>query len=148
MHSGRISRHSLRYALFILGAACVALISLGFAWLAEAALLLNARLMHAHWWSAFILLPFGFAGLRWLTIRYALQARGSGIPQVIAAMSLPAGGKAQTVLVSTSQSVWKIALTAGGLLVDTSIGREGPSVQGGAAGGGEGGGAGGGARAG
>jgi len=133
MHTGRISRHSLRYALFILGAACVALISLGFAWLAEAALLLNARLMHAHWWSAFILLPFGFAGLRWLTIRYALQARGSGIPQVIAAMSLPAGGKAQTVLVSTSQSVWKIALTAGGLLVGASIGREGPSVQVGAA---------------
>lgn len=75
------------------------------------------------------MLPFGFAGLRWLTIRHALQARGSGIPQVIASMSLPSSGGAQAALVSPLQSVWKIVLTAGGLLAGASIGREGPSVQ-------------------
>ena len=67
-----------------------------------------------------------------MTIRLAPQARGSGIPQVIAAMSLPAGA-AQNCLVSPVQSMWKVVLTAAGLLVGASIGREGPSVQVGAA---------------
>ena len=70
--------------------------------------------------------------MRWLTIRMAPQTRGSGIPQVIAAMSMPTGPQ-QTLLVSLRQSLWKIALTAGGLLAGASIGREGPSVQVGAA---------------
>ncbi|MGI4849779.1 MAG: chloride channel protein, partial [Janthinobacterium lividum] len=83
--------------------------------------------------SAFIMLPFGFAGLRWLTMRYAPQARGSGIPQVIAAMSLPANSGAQTLLVSVRQACWKIVLTAAALLAGASSGREGPSVQVGAA---------------
>ncbi len=132
-HTGRISRHTLRYAIFLGGASCVALVSLGFARLAEVMLSWNASLFHAHWWLAFLVLPFGLAGLRWLTIRYALQARGSGIPQIIAAMTLPAGSGAQAILVSLFQSLWKIVLTAAGLLAGASIGREGPSVQVGAA---------------
>src|SRR5690606_11564286 len=66
------------------------------------------------------------------TLRHAPEARGSGIPQVIAAMSMPAG-RAQTTLVSLRQTLWKIVLTAAGLLAGASIGREGPSVQVGAA---------------
>lgn len=119
--------------IFLGGAVCVALGSLAFARLAELMLAWNTRLVHAHWWSAFLLLPFGLAGLRWLTIRYAWQARGSGIPQIIAAMNLPAGSRAQAVLVSLLQSMWKVLLTAAGLLAGASIGREGPSVQVGAA---------------
>lgn len=131
-HTARLSRHSLRFAVFLSGAAFVALISLAFAWLAGLMLNWNQRLMHAYWWSAILLLPASFAGLRWLTIRMAPQTRGSGIPQVIAAMSMSSGAS-QTVLVSLRQSVWKIVLTAGGLLAGASIGREGPSVQVGAA---------------
>lgn len=131
-HTARLSRHSLRFAVFLSGAAFVALISLAFAWLAELMLSWNQRLTHAFWWSAILLVPVSFAALRWLTIRMAPQARGSGIPQVIAAMSMPAG-ESQTLLVSLRQSLWKIGLTAGGLLAGASIGREGPSVQVGAA---------------
>lgn len=131
-HTARLSRHSLRFAVFLGGAACVGTFSLAFAWLAELMLALNQRLMHAYWWSAILLVPAGFSALRWLTIRMAPQTRGSGIPQVIAAMSMPAGPP-QTLLVSLRQSLWKIALTAGGLLAGASIGREGPSVQVGAA---------------
>lgn len=127
-HTGRMSRQSLRYAVFIGGAACVGLVSLGFAQLAELMLAWNSTLFARYAWSAFILLPCGFAGLRWLTLRHAPQARGSGIPQVIAAMSLPPG-RAQALLVAPLQSLWKIFLTAAGLLVGASIGREGPSVQ-------------------
>ena len=132
-HPKRLSRDSIRYAAFLSGAAFVALVSLGFAELAELSLSWNASFVHAYPWAAFLLLPFGFAVLRWLTLRYANQARGSGIPQIIAGMSLPSGSPAQTVLVSLPQAMWKIVLTAGGLLAGASIGREGPSVQVGAA---------------
>jgi H+/Cl- antiporter ClcA len=131
-HTMRVSRHSFRIAVFLGGAACVAVCSLAFAWLAEEMLSLNRQITHAYWWSALLMLPLGFAGIRWMTIRLAPQARGSGIPQVIAAMSLPAGS-AQNTLVSLPQSMWKVVLTAAGLLVGASIGREGPSVQVGAA---------------
>ncbi|MDQ7968088.1 MAG: chloride channel protein [Oxalicibacterium faecigallinarum] len=131
-HTRRVSRHSWRIAVFLGGAAVVALFSLGFAWLAETMLHFNREITHAHWWSALLMLPIAFAAIRWLTLRHAPEARGSGIPQVIAAMSMPAG-KAQTTLVSLKQSLWKIVLTAAGLLAGASIGREGPSVQVGAA---------------
>jgi H+/Cl- antiporter ClcA len=131
-HTARVSRHSIRIAVFLGGAGCVALFSSLFAWIAEHMLEWNRQLTHAYWWSALLMLPFGFAAIRWLTIRFAPQARGSGIPQVIAAMSMSAG-PAQTSLVSMRQSIMKIILTAGGLLAGASIGREGPSVQVGAA---------------
>lgn len=129
----RISRTTMRYAVFMCGAGCVALFSLIFAWIAEIALRWNAQLTSATPWLAFVLLPFGLAALRWLTIRLAPQARGSGIPQVIASFGLPPAGPAQTLLVSFRQSMWKVLLTTGGLLAGASIGREGPSVQVGAA---------------
>lgn len=130
---GRISRTTLRYAVFMCGAGGVALFSLAFAWIAEIALHWNRQLTSATPWLAFVMLPFGLATLRWLTIRLAPQARGSGIPQVIAAVTLPPAGPAQSVLVSLRQALWKVLLTAGGLLAGASIGREGPSVQVGAA---------------
>ncbi|MGO4326986.1 chloride channel protein [Cupriavidus sp. 2TAF22] len=129
----RISRTTLRYAVFMCGAGCVALFSLVFAWVAELALGWNHKLTGATPWLAFVLLPFGLAALRWLTLRLAPQARGSGIPQVIASFSLPPSGPAQTLLVSFRQAMWKVLLTTGGLLAGASIGREGPSVQVGAA---------------
>jgi H+/Cl- antiporter ClcA len=131
-HTARVSRHSFRIAVFLGGAACVALFSLAFAAIAEKMLEWNRHITHACWWSALLMLPLGFALIRWLTMQLAPQARGSGIPQVIAAMSMPAG-PAQTTLVSLRQALWKIVLTAAGLLIGASIGREGPSVQVGAA---------------
>lgn len=115
------------------GAGLVALFSLVFAWIAETALRWNHQLTHATPWLGFVMLPFGLAALRWLTIRLAPQARGSGIPQVIAAVTLPPAGGAQSVLVSLRQALWKVVLTAAGLVAGASIGREGPSVQVGAA---------------
>ncbi|MEZ0191048.1 chloride channel protein [Ralstonia solanacearum] len=131
--TSRMSRNGLRFTIFLAGAAGVAVFSLLFSWLADTALALQHRL-HAHVaWLTFVLLPPGLAALRWLTLRLAPQARGSGIPQVIATQHLPPFGVAQTTLVSFPQALWKIGLTAAALFLGASLGREGPSVQVGAA---------------
>lgn len=129
---GRLSRKSLVLGLLLGGAALVALVSLGFAHLADLALEWNREWTARHGWLAFVVLPAALAGLRWLTLRFAPNAAGSGIPQVIAALSMPAG-PAQTSLVSVRQTLWKIPLTFAGMLAGASVGREGPSVQVGAA---------------
>ncbi len=128
----RLSRKSVQLGLLLGGAGLVALMSLGFTYLADKALEWNREWVGAHGWLALIVLPFSLVGLRWLTLRFAPNAAGSGIPQVIGALSLPPGAS-QTSLVSLGQTLWKIPLAFFGMLAGASIGREGPSVQVGAA---------------
>ena len=74
-----------------------------------------------------IVTPAVFAGLVALTRRYAPEARGSGIPQVIAAATLQK--PESSPLLSPRTAVAKLVLTLLGLLVGASSGREGPTVQ-------------------
>jgi len=60
-------------------------------------------------------------------VRFAPAARGSGIPQVMAATGDP--DHAMGALVSAKTVIIKLALTIGTLLVGASTGREGPTVQ-------------------
>ncbi len=128
----RVSRKTLQLTLLLVGAGLVSFVSIGFAHLADLALYLNSRWLASSPWLAFLLLPAGLAAIRWLTLRFAPNAAGSGIPQVIASLSLPLSAGSRD-LVSVRQAVWKIPLTFLGLMIGASIGREGPSVQVGAA---------------
>ncbi|ALX20760.1 chloride-channel protein [Bordetella pertussis] len=128
----RVSHRTLSVSLLLGGAALVALVSLGFTQLADLALHWNRQWTAAHGWLALIVTPCALAVLCWLTLRLAPYASGSGIPQVIAGLSLPPGG-AQQRLVSLVQALWKIPLTFLAMLAGASVGREGPSVQVGAA---------------
>ncbi|MCI1836015.1 chloride channel protein [Achromobacter sp. HNDS-1] len=130
--TNRLSRKSLPMALLLGGAALVALVSLGFAYLADLALEWNREWVGRAGWLALLVLPCALAALRWATLRFAPNAAGSGIPQVIGALSLPPG-PSQRSLVSLAQVLWKIPLAFFGMLAGASIGREGPSVQVGAA---------------
>ncbi len=132
-HARRLSRKSVQLALVLGGAALVALVSLAFARLADIALEWNAQWVARAGWAAFIVMPLGLAAIRWLTLRYAGYAVGSGIPQVIGALTLQGRPQAQRGLVTLVHAFWKIPLTFLGMLVGASIGREGPSVQVGAA---------------
>lgn len=128
----RLSRKTVSFAFLLAGSALVALTALLFAHMAEYALDLNARLVQEYAWFAWVALPLGLPLIVWLTRRYAPYTVGSGIPQVLASLSLPYGAQ-KTRLISLWPTLLKIPLTFLGMLAGASIGREGPSVQVGAA---------------
>lgn len=132
LQTKRLSKKTLAFVFLLLGATLVAGVSLGFAKVADYALELNAHWVQKYPWFAWVALPFGLPLIVWLTQRFAPYTSGSGIPQVLASLSLPYGPQ-KTRLISLWQTLLKIPLTFMGMLAGASIGREGPSVQVGAA---------------
>ncbi len=128
----RLSRKTVAFAFLLAGAALVALVSLLFAHMADFALEQNALLVRKYPWFAWVALPLGLPLIVWLTRRFAPYTAGSGIPQVLASLSLPYGAQ-KLRLLTLGQTMLKIPLTFLGMLAGASIGREGPSVQVGAA---------------
>ena len=128
----RISRKTVEFSCLIMGAALVAAFSLGFATLADLGLEWNAHWVAKYPLAVWLVLPLGMVLLTWLVRRYAPYVSGSGIPQVIASISLPHSSD-KTLLVRFSTAIWKIPLVFLAMLFGASVGREGPSVQVGAA---------------
>lgn len=117
-----------RKIVFILGACLIGLVSAGFA---RAADLAQQFFEHVRMASPLLVLPvtvIGFILAATATTRWFPTARGSGIPQVIAARRT-AEVERRGALIGGKVTLWKIALTLVGLLFGASIGREGPTVQ-------------------
>ena len=128
----RISHKSLEFICLIIGSTFVSLFSFGFAKLSDLGLELNAHWSSKYPIAVWFVLPLGIACLTWFTKKYTPYVGGSGIPQVIASINLPHSSY-KTKLVEFSQTIWKIPLTFLAMLIGASVGREGPSVQVGAA---------------
>lgn len=128
----RLSRQTFETLFLIIGAGLVSLVALFFAKLSDLALHINQIIFSYAPLLSVILLPFGICFILYLTRRYAPFTSGSGIPQVIAAIHLPYSGP-KTRLVALRETLLKIPLTFLGMFFGASIGREGPSVQVGAA---------------
>lgn len=109
------------------GAVLIGLAALAFARLSDETQRLFATISGRAGWSMVLITPAGFAALVWLTRRYAPEARGSGVPQVIAAAPLPEPERSPLLSLRTAAA--KFALTIAGLLIGASSGREGPTVQ-------------------
>lgn len=89
----------------------------------------HSRLYTMAPWATLLLLPVGFGLATWLTRRFAPEASGSGIPQVIAAAEERWLGRWGGQRVTLRTGLWKVVLTAGLLFCGGSVGREGPTVQ-------------------
>lgn len=81
-----------------------------------------------------LLTPAAFVAAAFLVVRFAPEAKGSGIPQVLEASRiahLPDGVPqvAASRLVSTRTAIVKIISSVIGIVGGASIGREGPTVQ-------------------
>ena len=109
------------------GAVAIGLSAFAFAGAADVAQKGFSRFSHALPWAPLIATPLGFLLLAWLTRSQAPLAKGSGIPQVIAAARRVDVGALK--LISLPVAAWKMVLTLGALMVGASVGREGPTVQ-------------------
>ncbi len=116
-------------AVVLLFAMLAGLTVVVFTWLTEHALATFFALYTRAFWLPLLWTPVLTMGIVYLTRRHAIGATGSGIPQVMAALSPSTPVNHRSLYVSLRLSVAKMLLTASGLLAGLSAGREGPSVQ-------------------
>ena len=114
-------------AVVLAFASLAGLTVVAFTLLSEQALAAFHAMNVAAWWAPLLLTPACTAAIVWCTHRYAPGAGGSGIPQVMAALST--GKQSTSLFVSLRLTIAKILLTTWGLFAGLSVGREGPSVQ-------------------
>jgi H+/Cl- antiporter ClcA len=136
LRSSNIVRRARRlwrqYGVFWLGAIAVGLVAVLYARLIDWGYGEFRLLQHEHVWAPLIVTPAVGALAVWLTRKFFRGAEGSGIPQVIAILhSKP--GEYGARLLSFPILFGKIAVSFLAILGGFTIGREGPTVQVGAA---------------
>ncbi|MBB3902942.1 chloride channel protein [Methylobacterium brachythecii] len=121
-----------RRLLFLSGGLCVGLAAVAMAKLADGAQALFKDLLGLSPWMTVVVTPAAFALAAYLARTVFPNSQGSGIPQVIAARAI-GETRAQHALVSLRVAFGKVVVMTLGLLGGASVGREGPTVQVGAA---------------
>ncbi len=132
LRSRLVVKRWTRRSIFLAGSIAVGAVAVLMAWLADGAQHLFHQILAMAPHAGLAITPLGF-GLAALLVRYVFpNSQGSGIPQAIAALRIE-DQEARTPLVSLRVAFGKIVVMTLGLLCGASTGREGPTVQVGAA---------------
>ncbi|WP_319497678.1 chloride channel protein [uncultured Cohaesibacter sp.] len=121
-----------RRIIFGLGGVMVGFAAVALAMGADASQDLYRQLIAAYPYAGLLVTPLGFGAIVWVTNRYFPGTQGSGIPQAIAARRLKRP-TSRAKLVGVRSAIGKIIMTLLGMMIGASTGREGPTVQVGAA---------------
>ncbi len=125
--------HSWRdYTILLIGALATGLVVAFFALATDEAHRIFFRVFEANKAAPLLITPLAFAAIMWIVLRYFPGTAGSGVPQTIAAQHLQSNA-ARRYLLGPHILVMKIVLVMAAMLAGASVGREGPSVQIGAA---------------
>jgi H+/Cl- antiporter ClcA len=129
--SERIRRNALQAIPFWIASLVTGLIAVGYTRLFAYAESTLQAILHWHHWFIFIMTPVCFF-LAWMVAHlFAPNAKGSGIPQVMAAIELanPKHDAKVGSLLSFRIMITKIASSILMVLGGGAIGREGPTIQ-------------------
>ncbi len=118
--------------IFWCGAIVIGIIAAGFAYVADYSQKIFGGIVAFNRLMPIVVSPLMFGLAAWLTARFCPSAVGSGIPQAIAAR-VAETPQERRYLLGPRVIFGKMIFTALGLLGGASIGREGPTVQIGAA---------------
>ena len=122
-----------RRLVFWSGAIAVGVVAILFAVACEQANGVFHSILAYSPYLSLIVTPLGLVAIVLITRRYFPGSEGSGIPQTIAALDPKESSRIRNSVLSLRVAVGKIFLTIFGLLCGASVGREGPTVQVGAA---------------
>jgi H+/Cl- antiporter ClcA len=111
------------------GALAIGLVATLFALAADRANEVFLMILEKGSWIPFVLTPLGLMLISWLTRNFFPGTQGSGIPQALAALEAHSRDGLRGKMLSMRIAIGKIFLTLLGLVVGSSIGREGPTVH-------------------
>ena len=140
MNLSKVSKHSLRrvhrlwvdYGILWAGAIAVGLVAVAYARAIDYGFAIFLSMQHKNSWMPLLLTPSISALCVWLTRRFSPGSEGSGIPQVIAALGHDTNALGKYLL-SMRVMLGKVGISILAIIGGLTIGREGPTVQIGAA---------------
>jgi len=129
--SNGLKINALQAIPFWIASLLVGLVAFGYARLFSSSENLLQHILHWHSWMIFIMAPAGFLLAVLIAKIFAPNAKGSGIPQVMAAIELSTAKNDHKIskLLSLRIIVTKIASSLMMVLGGGAIGREGPTIQ-------------------
>jgi H+/Cl- antiporter ClcA len=131
LNNEELKRNVLQAIPFWIASVITGLIAVIYARLFLMAENLTTIIYKQHGWYLFILMPVCFVVAWWLVIRFAPYSRGSGIPQVAAAIEISSPKSDQKVnkLLSIKVILIKVLSSLVFAIGGGAIGREGPTIQ-------------------
>jgi len=131
LNNEQLKRNILQAIPFWIASILTGLIAVLYTKLFLAAEDLTAYLFKLHAWLLFVVAPVCFVVSWWLVKRFSPYARGSGIPQVMAAIEIssPKNEGVVNKLLSLRVIVFKMLSSLIMAIGGGAIGREGPTIQ-------------------